>query len=211
MPHTVSEGQKVVGKLWTSLNRRQVCRVPEFYYFISIVPLKISRNHFDFALIPSTFIMSLVVEQTLPYSKAQLKLGDPKRWSRLFPLMRPSIKAVETASGQTVVVDTALANSKDVLIAAIGNAGNFSSKILSESHLAAFTIEQYGRQAISAEEIAETLQKSGFPTENGVVVVRVGSKEDLRVAHFVVELSVDGELKLDHILSLLLATKPEVK
>jgi hypothetical protein len=155
--------------------------------------------------------MSLVVEQTLPYTQTQLRLDDPKRWSRLFPLMRPSIKAVEAANGQTVVLDTALTNSKDVLIAAVGSAGNFSSKILSESHLAAFTIEQYGRPAISAEEIAETLNKYGFPMENGVIVVRESSREDLRVAQGVAELSVVGELRLDHIISLLLATKPKVK
>jgi dihydroxyacetone kinase len=155
--------------------------------------------------------MSLVVEQTLPYTHVQLKLDDPKRWSQLFPLMRPSIKAVETASGQKLLVDTALANSKDVLVAAIGSAGNLSSKILSESHLAAFTTEQYESPAISADEITETLRKSGFPTENGVIIVRAGSKEDLRVAQGVAELSVIGELTLDHILSLLLATKPGVK
>jgi hypothetical protein len=211
-PEFVSEGQKV-GKLLTYLDRRQVCRVPGIYYFTStcILFLNTAQNHFNFTLIPSTFIMSLVVEQTLPYTYAQLKLDDPKRWSRLFPLMRPSIKAVETASGQTVLVDTALANSKDVLLAAIGSAGNLSSKILSESHLAAFTTEQYERPAILAEEITETLRKSGFPTENGVIIIRAGSKEDLRVAQGVAELSVVGELTLDHILSLLLATKPEVK
>ena len=168
-------------------------------------------NSFQLHFSSFTFIMSLVVEQTLPYTKAQLKLDDPKRWTRLFPLMRPSIKAVETASGQTVVVDTALITSKDVLIVAIGSAGNFSSKILSESHLAAFTVEEHGRPAISAEEIAETLKNSGFPTENGVVVVRASSREDLRAAQGVAELSVVGELKLDHILSLLLASKSEVK
>jgi hypothetical protein len=155
--------------------------------------------------------MSLVVEQTLPYTHAQLKLDDPKRWSRLFPLMRPSIKAVETASGQTLLVDTALANSNDVLVAVIGSAGDLSSKILSESHLAAFTTEQSESPAILAEEITETLRNNGFPTENGVIIVRAGSKQDLRVAQGVAELSVVGELRLDHILSLLLATKPEVK
>jgi hypothetical protein len=155
--------------------------------------------------------MSLVVEQTLPYTHAQLKLADPKRWSRLFPLIRPSIKAVETASGQTLLVDTALANSRDVLVAAIGSAGNLSSKILSESHLAAFTTEQCESPAILAEEITETLRNSGLPTENGVVILRAGSREDLRVAQGVAELSVVGELTLDHILSILLATKPEVK
>ena len=195
------------------LDNMQVCRVPGIYYFTSTCtfPLNIAQSNLNFASFPPTLIMSLVVEQTLPFSKAQLKLNDPKRWIQLFPLMRPSLKAVETAGGQTILVDTTLAKSKDVLTAAIGSAGNLSSKILSESHLAAFTTEQYESTAILAEDIAETLKNSGFPTENGVIVIRAGSKEDLRVSQGVAELSVDGELTLDHILSLLLATKPEVK
>jgi dihydroxyacetone kinase len=156
-------------------------------------------------------IMSIIVEPTLPYTTAELKLEDPKRWSRLFPLMRPSIKSVQTASGETVVVDTALAKSKDVLIAAVGSVGNFSSKILSESHLAAFTTEPHGKPNISAEEIQTVLKDNGFPIQNGIVVVRSSSTQDLRVSRAIVELSVEGELKLDHILSLLSATNPEIK
>jgi hypothetical protein len=156
-------------------------------------------------------IMSLVVEQTLPYTNTQLQLEDPKRWTRLLPLMRPSTKAVETSYGQPVVVDTALSGSKDVLLAAICNIGNFSSKILSESHLAAFTIEQYGKPAARAEDIAKILKKNGFTTENGVMVVRAGSKTDMRAIPGVAEVTVIGELKLDHVLSLLLAAKQEIK
>ena len=155
-------------------------------------------------------IMSLVVEQTIPYSNSQLQLDDPKRWSRLFPLMRPSITVVEATSGQTIVVDVALANSKDVLIAAVGSIGNFSSKILSESHLAAFTVGQSGRD-VSAQEMAKALKDSGFRVENGVAVIRAGQKRSLDSASGVLEMTVEGELKLDHALSLLLAAKPEVK
>lgn len=127
--------------------------------------------------------------------------------------MRPSIQAVETPSGQIVVVDTALAKSKNALIAAIGSVGNFSSKILSESHLAAFTSEQYGKNDTSAEGIVKALGGSGFPTGNGVVVVRVSSKQDLRVnlAGDMVEVAVVGELKLDHVLSLLAASNAETR
>ncbi|CZR62493.1 uncharacterized protein PAC_12390 [Phialocephala subalpina] len=157
--------------------------------------------------------MSLVVEPTRPYTHQQLQLDDPKRWSRLFPLMRPSIKTVETSDGQTIVLDPTLAKSKDVLITAIGSAGNFSSKILSESHLAAFTTGQFGRPVVSASEIAKILKENGFPTENGLIVVRSSLKQDLEVQaeSKVLEFAVVGELKLDHILSLLFATKPEVK
>jgi hypothetical protein len=156
-------------------------------------------------------MMSVIVEQTLPYTTAELKLEDPRRWSRLFPLMRPSIEAVETASGHSVVVDTALAKSKDVLLAAVGSAGSFSSKILSESHLAAFTTVQYGKQNISADEIRTVLKDSGFPINNGIIVVRSSSTQDLKAPPGIADLSVEGELKLDHVLSLLSATKPEIK
>ncbi|KAH6716797.1 dhal domain-containing protein [Leptodontidium sp. MPI-SDFR-AT-0119] len=154
--------------------------------------------------------MSLIVEQTIPYNNSQLQLEDPKRWSRLFPLMRPSTKVVETTSGQAVVIDTALASSKDVLITAVGNIGNFSSKILSESHLAAFTVEEHGK-AVSTRELAKVLKDSGFSTENGIVVIRAGTSEEFILVSRVLELVVEGGLKLDHVLSLLQAAKPEVK
>jgi len=155
--------------------------------------------------------MSIVVEQTLPYTHSQLQLEDPKRWSRLFPLMRPSIKTAEIGNGQTVVLDTALDMTKNVLIAAIGSVGNFSSKILSESNVAAFTSEPFGQGTTSAEDIAKVLKQSGFPTENGVIVVRGGSRQDLKASSGLVEVAVIGELKFDHILSLLASANPETK
>lgn len=154
--------------------------------------------------------MSIIVEQTLPYRNSQLNLDDPKRWSRLFPLMRPSIKVVKTSSGQTTVIDTALAKSNDVLLTAVGSIGNLSSKILSESHLAAFTAVQSGT-TVSGTELGNTLKDSGFPVENGVVAIRVGGKHIVQSAPGLIDFSVDGELELDHVLSLLLAAKPEVK
>ena len=156
--------------------------------------------------------MSLVVEQTLPYTATELKLEDPKRWSRLFPLIRPSVKTVEASNGHTlVVIDTALTGSKNALFTAIGTVGRFSSTILSESHLAAFATEQTSQSIISAEEIQTILKHNGFPIHNGVVVVRSGSKQNLRTSHKVIELSLEGELKLNHVLSLLSAIKPEIK
>ena len=156
--------------------------------------------------------MSLVVEQTLPYTTTELKLEDPKRWSRLFPLIRPSVKTVEASNGQALVfIDTALTGSKNVLFTTVGTVGKFPSKILSESHLAAFTTEQSGQSNISAEEIQTILKDNGFPIHNGVVVVRSGSKQNLRTSHKVVELSLQGELKFNHVLSLLSAMKPEIK
>jgi hypothetical protein len=156
-------------------------------------------------------MMAVVVEQTLPYSASELKLEDPHRWSRLFPLMRPSIKAFETSTGQTLVVDTALAESKDVILVAIGTVGNFSSKILSESHLSAFATEHPGTSTTSAEEIQKILKENGFPIQNGVIVVRSSSKQSLKTSRSIIELSVEGESRLDHLLSLLSALRPEVK
>ena len=155
--------------------------------------------------------MSIVVEQTLPYTNSELQLENPKRWSRLFPLMRQSVKTVDIRNNQTVVLDTALVKSKSVLVAAIGSVGNFSSRILSESHLAAFTSEPFAGGNTSAEDIAKVLKESGFPTENGVVVVRSGSKQDLKASAGLVEVAVIGELKSDHILSLLASANLETK
>jgi hypothetical protein len=150
--------------------------------------------------------MSLVISQTLPYSSTDLRLEDTKRWSRLFPLMRPSVKVVETPSGQAVVVDTVLANSKNTLVAAIGAVGNFSAKILSESHLAAFSTEP-----ISSEDILKTLKKSGLPVENRVVVIRAASEQNLRIFPGGIEVAVVGALTLDHVLSLLSASNTQTK
>lgn len=155
--------------------------------------------------------MSLIVEPSTPYSSTQLQLDDSKRWSRLFPLLRPSTRAIETPNGEMAVVDTALANSKNVLLVAVGKAGHFSSKILSESHLAAFAIEQTCTKALSADDLVNVLRESSFPVENGVVVVRIREKEDLVLTKEVVELSVAGPLRFDHILSLLSAINPEIK
>jgi hypothetical protein len=97
------------------------------------------------------------------------------------------------------------------LITTVGSVGNFSSKILSESHLAAFTTEQPGNQSTSAEQIQMILKDNGFPIQNGVVVVRLSTKQHLRTSRGIVELSVKSELQLDHILLLLSAIKPEIK
>lgn len=155
--------------------------------------------------------MALVVEQTLPYSASALHLEDPSRWSRLFPLIRPSVKAVELQDGNTVVVDTALVDSKDVLIAVVGRLGHLSNRILSDS-LAAFAVAKDEESAVKAEEIEKLLYASGFKAQSGVVVVRTGSKQILRqVSDKAVEVTVSGELKLDHVLSLLLSTNKETK
>jgi hypothetical protein len=43
------------------------------------------------------------------------------------------------------------------------------------------------------------------------VVLRSTTNQNLRASRGIIEFSVEGELKLDHILSLLSAVKPEIK
>ncbi|KAG9231403.1 dhal domain-containing protein [Amylocarpus encephaloides] len=174
--------------------------------------LQISHSDFSFPALPGyIYTMSLVVEQTLPYTPTQLKLDEPTRWSRLFPLIRPSAKAIDLGRDRSLVVDTALAKSKNVLIAAIGSVGNFSSKILGESHLAAIAAEPFGIVSISAKEIAIALKENGLPVENGVLVLRASTKQDIKVEAGIMEVSLIGELKLDHILSLLVTIHEDIK
>jgi hypothetical protein len=155
--------------------------------------------------------MSVIVEPTLQYTNTDLHLEDPKRWARLFPLIRPSVKVVSLPQGQAIVVDTALANSENVLVTAIGSVGNFSSKILSGSHISAFATEPFGSETISARDVADTLKNEGFGIGNGVVVVRACMRQDLKVQEGCIEMQVIGELKMDHILSLLGNCNKETK
>ncbi|TVY83771.1 Dihydroxyacetone kinase [Lachnellula suecica] len=150
--------------------------------------------------------MSIVVEQTLPYTSSQLQFEDPKRWSRLLPLMRPTIKAVEITNGQIVMLDTALAESKNVLIAAIGSVGNISSKILSESNVAVFTTEPLSGKTTRAEDLIEVLKHHNFPIGNGVIVVQGTATQGLGISEGLVSV----QLKFDHTLSLLAAVNSEI-
>ena len=130
--------------------------------------------------------------------------------------MRPSVKVVDIPSGQPILIDTALANSRNVLIAAIGRKGNLSSKALSESHLAAFSIEQFELQqakddTVLASDIVKVLKENGFPTANGVVVVRAARKLEVRNFDGGLEVDLDNKTKLDHVLSLLGAVNAETR
>ena len=155
--------------------------------------------------------MALIVEQALPYSASALHLEDSQRWSRLFPLIRPSVKAVELSSGQAVVIDTALVDSNDVLIAVVGRLGHLSNRVLSDS-FAAFAVAQDQQAALGSGHIEKLLYESGFNTECGIVVARTGAKQNLRhVSERTLEVTLPGELKLDHVLSLLLSSNEETK
>lgn len=156
--------------------------------------------------------MALMVDQTLPYTSSDLKLDDTKRWSRLLPLMRPSLKVVGASHGESIVVDTALTKSQDVLIAVVTNVGYFSSTILNESHVAAFATESSER-LIKSNEILKALNTSGLPTENGVVVIRSGTTRGLSSSSVpgILEIVVDQDVEVNHLLSFLCRASPLVR
>lgn len=161
--------------------------------------------------------MALVVEPTLPYSPSQLELDDPSRWSRLYPLIRPSLRSFTNEIGQPILVDTASSKSPNVHIAAIGNAGNLSSKILSGPGVTAFATQPFGKESdLTAEDVIKAMRSGGVEIEKGLVILRVSNGQQMN-SHVLnqhvsyLELFVRGESKMDHVLSLLLAAKPEIR
>ncbi|GAB7352031.1 hypothetical protein MBLNU459_g2544t1 [Dothideomycetes sp. NU459] len=148
--------------------------------------------------------MAVVVEQTIPFSSSVLDVENATRWNNLLPLIRPSFKAVVVSQTHTILVDTALANDKYVRVAAIGRAGRFSSKLLESQHVAAVVTQQYGER-VTAEEIDQALKSSGFASGPGLIVVRSGRlKKNLDIqAEGIVEVEVNGDLELDHVLHIL--------
>lgn len=128
--------------------------------------------------------------------------------------MRPSIEVISTPSGHPILIDTALASSKNVLIAVIGRPGTLSSTILSDSHIAAFSIESFGLQhakadTVLASDVVRVLTEGGFSTASGVVVVRAARSTEVREFEGGLEIDLDNKTKLDHVLSLLGAVSLE--
>lgn len=153
--------------------------------------------------------MSVIVEQTIPWSPEALDLTNPKRWTTLFPLIRPSVVPVTTSKGQTILLNRALSNSPHIQIAAIGRSGNFSSKFLSDSHIAAIITETSGAGLLTAQDIRHTLEQNGIKIGQGLIVLRAGKERQVSgPENDVVEVETEGELEFDHLLSLLeLATE----
>ena len=148
--------------------------------------------------------MAVVVEQTIPFSSATLDLGNATRWNTLLPLIRPSLKTVQTHKGQNIIVDTAKAGSRYVHIVAVGTSGNFSSKLLDDKHVTAIVTQETGAGILHATDLPHTLQSAGIDVPHGVVVVRAGKQRKVE-AHQpdVLEIETDGELEQDHVLQLL--------
>lgn len=148
--------------------------------------------------------MAVVVEQTLPFSSNALDLENASRWTTLFPLIRPSVKAVTTTKGQKILVDTALASSKFVHIVAFGKPGSLSSKLLDDKHITAIVTETTGAGILTAPDLPHVLQTAGIEVAQGIVVVKAGKKRGIQ-SHTpdVLEITTEGELECDHVLHLL--------
>lgn len=124
------------------------------------------------------------------------------------------MKTVKTAKGQTVLVDLALLASRTVPIAVIGSTGNFSGKILGESNVFAFAVEDSGKGEISAEDIYTILASEGYGTGNGLVVLNAASKRNVDFVSSMkglLQVDIVGEVELDHALSLLASCNSETK
>lgn len=142
--------------------------------------------------------MAVVVEQTIPFPPEALDLQNAQRWNDLYPLIRPSVKQVQTAKGQHILVDEALVKSKYVNIAAIGNLSNFSSKLLDDKSVTAIVTEKAGAGVLTTQDITHALEKQGL------VVVRSGKNRNVQVhGSDVIEVEAAGELESDHLIHLL--------
>lgn len=141
--------------------------------------------------------MAVVVEQTIPFSSSNLDVGNFSRWKTLLPLIRPSVRAI-TIENQTILVDDSAINSDEVCVAALGQVGNFSSKFLESRHVCAVA-----SKVVLVAQIAQAVRTAGVQSSQGLVVVRSGHQRDLDLYDEVVEVEVDGDLEMDHVLHLL--------
>jgi hypothetical protein len=156
--------------------------------------------------------MAVVVEQTVPFSSSTLDLENASRWNTLFPLIRPTVKSIQTSKGQTILVDTAHADSKFVHIVAFGTSGNLSSKLLDDKHVTAIVTGTSGAGVLTAADLPHTLEKAGIQVPQGVVVVRAGKKRDIQNhAPGVIEIETSGELEQNHVLQLLGTAKDGIR
>ncbi|KAI6793422.1 Dak phosphatase [Hortaea werneckii] len=148
--------------------------------------------------------MAVAVEQTIPFPQASLDLQNAQRWNNLFPLIRPTVQTVQTAKGQKIMVDKALAQGKHIHIAAIGGLGNFSSKILDNRTATAIITDQSGAGLLTPADVEKALQNAGAAKEQGVVIVRLGKQRRVEThSPSIIEVETEGELEQDHVLHLL--------
>ena len=149
--------------------------------------------------------MAVVVAQTIPFPPSSLDLHNPTRWSKLFPLIRSSVRTVGTSHGQDIIVDEALAKSRSVHIAAVGSLGSFSSKLLDDRTVTAIVSEHRGLGAkkTTAQDITQAIQTAGA-TKPSVVVVRAGERRSVTpVGEDVLEIESESEIEQNHIIHVL--------
>jgi len=149
--------------------------------------------------------MAIVVEQTIPFPTSSLDLQSTNRWNELLPLIRRSVTQVQTAKGQQILVNQSIIDSKFCNTVAITAPGNFSSKLLDGSQVAAIVTEEPGAEALTARDIKQALQSVGATEQQALVIVRSGKSRDLKacVEDNSLEIQVNGELEYDHLLFLL--------
>ena len=154
--------------------------------------------------------MAVVVEQTIPFAKEQLDAENTTRWNTLYPLIRPSVKAIKTTAGQTVLVDQKLANDKFVRVAVVGKAGNFSSKLLSDKHITA--VITGSDDVPSNKELANAIDEAGHQQQAGTVILKLGKQKKLtKVEDELIEVELESDLEVDHLIHLLGAATETAK
>lgn len=156
--------------------------------------------------------MAVVVEQTIPFSSSALDLNNSTRWNTLFPLIRPSLKAVRSPKGNTLLVDTSLADKEQLRVAIVGRAGQISSKFLESKHVDVLVLEQSGEKT-SVSEILSALRSGGSSPGPGLIIVRSGrGRKKVKVeGKAVVEIEVNGDLEVDHLIHILGTATESVK
>jgi hypothetical protein len=149
--------------------------------------------------------MAVVVEQTIPFSAQSLDIQNTNRWNELLPLIRRSMKQVQTATGQQILVNQSIIDSKFCNTVAITTPGKLSSKLLDGSNVAAIVTEAPGADRLTASDIKEALQAVGATEHQALVIVRSGKSRDLKacVPDNSLDVQVNGELEYDHLLFLL--------
>ena len=148
--------------------------------------------------------MAVVVEQTIPFSPEALDLENSSRWNDLFPLIRSTVKAVQTHKGQNILVDLAHAKNKYLNIIDVGTSGNLSSKLLDDGEVTAIVTEKAGAGILTAQDIQHAIHNAGIERNQGSVVVRTGKKRRVEVhGSDIIEIETESELQQDHVLHLL--------
>lgn len=153
--------------------------------------------------------MSVVVEQSIPYSDSALKLDDASRWQGLFPLLRPTVAASQVSEG-TLLVDRAHASSAAPRTVIASGQPDLTAPFLADGKVAAALV---GSAKLSPADVVKGLEDGGLSAKPGVVVVSLGEGRTINASEAngatVVFVTVDQALDLDHVVSLLAALKPD--